>query len=76
MCSWILVTFSGPGTNILKDETLKKVAEKYDKTPAQIALRYLWHLGIIFIPKTANKNRMIENFNVFDFKLMEQDIKI
>jgi diketogulonate reductase-like aldo/keto reductase len=68
--------FGGPGANVLKDETLKVVAEKYGKTPAQIALRYLLHLGIIVIPKSANKNRMSENFNVFNFELMEQDIKL
>ena len=68
--------FGGPGANVLQDETLKKVAAKYGKTPAQIALRYLLHLDIIVIPKTANKNRMIENFNVLNFKLMDEDIKL
>ena len=52
------------------------VAAKYGKTPAQVLLRYLLHLGIVVIPKTVNKNRMIENISIFDFKLMEQDLKL
>ena len=68
--------FGGPGANVLQDETLKKVAEKYGKTPAQISLRYLLHLGIIVIPKSANKNRINENFNIFNFELLDQDIKL
>jgi diketogulonate reductase-like aldo/keto reductase len=52
------------------------VAAKNGKTPALILLRYLLHLGIIVIPKTAKKTRMIENLNVFNFKLSDEDIKI
>ena len=68
--------FGGKGTKSLKDNTLKMVASKYGKTPAQILLRFLLHLGIIVIPKTSKKNRMIENLNIFNFKLMDEDIKI
>ena len=68
--------FGGKGTKSLKDNTLNMVASKYGKTPAQILLRFLLHLGIIVIPKTSKKNRMIENLNIFNFKLMDEDIKI
>lgn len=68
--------FGGPGAYCLQDNTLKMVAAKYGKTPAQVLLRYLLHLGIIVIPKTVSKERMIENLNIFDFKLMEQDLKL
>ena len=68
--------FGGSGAYILQDETLKKVAAKYRKTPAQVLLRYLLHRGIVVIPKTVNKNRMIENLNIFNFKLMDQDLKL
>ena len=68
--------FGGTGAFCLQDNTLKKVAAKYGKTPAQVLLRYLLHLGIIVIPKTVSKERMIENLNIFDFKLMEQDLKL
>jgi diketogulonate reductase-like aldo/keto reductase len=68
--------FGGSGAMMLNDETLKSVAAKYQKTPAQILLRYLLHKSIVVIPKTANKNRMIENLNIFNFKLADQDIKL
>ena len=68
--------FGGSGARMLQDNTLKMVAAKYNKTPAQVLLRYLLHLGIVVIPKTVNKNRMIENLNIFNFKLTEEDIKI
>ena len=68
--------FGGTGARMLEDNTLKMVAAKYGKTPAQVLLRFLLHLGIVVIPKTVNKNRMIENLNIFNFKLMDQDIKL
>ena len=68
--------FGGTGASILKDNTLKMVASKYGKTPAQILLRYLLHFGILVIPKTVSKSRMIENINIFNFKLRDEDIKL
>jgi len=55
------------------NETLAKIGKKYGKTPAQVALRYMMDLGIVCIPKTVHKERMEENFKVFDFKLTEED---
>ena len=53
---------------------LKEIADKYGKTAAQVILR--WHLqrGIVVIPKSTHKERMEENFNVFDFKLSDGDM--
>ena len=53
---------------------LKAIAEKYDKSVAQVILR--WHLqrGIVIIPKSTHIERMEENFNVFDFTLSEEDM--
>ena len=68
--------FGGPGGKLLNDQTLKSLASKNHKTPAQILLRYLLHLGIVVIPKTAKKSRMIENLNIFNFSLSDADIKI
>lgn len=55
---------------------LKNIGEKYNKTVAQVILR--WHLqrGIIIIPKSTHKERMEENFNVFDFKLSDDDMNV
>ena len=68
--------FGGTGAKILKNETLIDVAKKYGKTPAQVALRYLLDLNIVVIPKSNHKNRMQENFNILDFKIKEEDMKI
>lgn len=54
---------------------LKTIGEKYGKSVAQTALRFLIQRGVIVIPKSARKERMIENFNVFDFALTNEDMQ-
>lgn len=54
---------------------LKEIGEHYKKTPAQVALRFLIQSGVVVIPKSVHKNRMIENFAVFDFCLTENEMK-
>lgn len=54
--------------------TVMAVGEKYGKTVAQTALRYLIQSGVIVIPKSVRRERMKENLNVFDFKLSESDM--
>ena len=68
--------FGGKGAKTLKDKALLEVSKKYKKTPAQIVLRYLFQLDIVIIPKTVNRDRMIENFDIFNFKINEEDMKI
>lgn len=53
---------------------LKDIGEKYGKAPAQTALRFLIQRGVIVIPKTTHRERMEENFNVFDFELSREDM--
>lgn len=64
------------GGELLKNETLVKLAEKYQKTASQIIIR--WHLdsGRIVIPKSSNHERIKENYNVFDFELDNEDIRL
>lgn len=57
------------------DAVLKKIGEKYGKSVAQVSLR--WHLqsGVIAIPKSARKERIEQNFDIWDFELSDEDMK-
>lgn len=61
--------------NLNKEMILFNIADKYHKTPAQIALRFLVQRGISVIPKSRRKERLIENINIFDFKLTNDEMK-
>lgn len=54
---------------------LTAIGEKYGKSAAQVVLRFLIQSDVVVIPKSTHKERMIENFNVFDFQLNEDDMK-
>ena len=58
-----------------ENPVIAEIAEKYQKTPAQVMLR--WHIqrGVVVIPKSTHIERMEENFNVFDFTLSDEDMK-
>ncbi|XP_059225422.1 aldo-keto reductase family 1 member B1-like [Stomoxys calcitrans] len=60
----------------LYDETAKDLAKRYNRTPAQICLRYLIQLGTIVIPKSVKKERIAENFDCFDFELSSADMDL
>jgi diketogulonate reductase-like aldo/keto reductase len=68
--------FAEGKNNLFEDETLKSVGAKYNKTNAQVTLRYLIQRDISVIPKTVNKDRMKQNFDIFDFTLSEEDMSI
>ena len=55
--------------------TLKELGQKYHNSAAQVALRFLLQSGVVLIPKSVHKNRMEENFNIFDFSLTEDEMK-
>jgi 2,5-diketo-D-gluconate reductase A len=58
-----------------QDETLQRLAEKYDKTPAQIMLRWNLELGTVPLPKANSLLHLKENLNIFDFTLDEDDME-
>ena len=70
--SWSPLAQGGEG--VFDQPLIQKLAEKYDKTPAQIVIR--WHLdnGLIVIPKSVTPKRIRENFDVFDFKLEKEEL--
>ena len=57
----------------LRKEPLLTIARKYNKTPAQISLRWLYEKKARSLPKTIHRERMIENINILDFELEEID---
>ena len=67
--------FAEGKNDIFNNETLKTIAVKYNKSVAQVILRWLTQRGIIAIPKSVRKERMKENFDVFTFELSETEMQ-
>jgi methylglyoxal/glyoxal reductase len=59
----------------MDDPRLQALAKKYEKTPAQIILRWAIQHGVSTIPKSANQARLKENFGVFDFEISAEDLR-
>jgi diketogulonate reductase-like aldo/keto reductase len=60
--------------NLFSNELLTGIGEKYGKSPAQVTLRYLIQRGISVIPKTVNRDRMVQNMDIFNFELTRKDM--
>lgn len=61
---------------LFTNETIAKIAAKYNKTVAQVILRWELQRGIVVIPKSVHIERMEQNLDVFDFKLTEEDMNV
>ncbi|MCP1103031.1 2,5-diketo-D-gluconate reductase A [Aequitasia blattaphilus] len=72
MMSW--GPFAEGKNDFFQNPVLAEVGARYGKTVAQVALRFLIQQGIVVIPKSTHKERMMENFDVFDFVLSEEDM--
>ena len=60
---------------LLDNEILKEIANKYNKSVAQVILRWDLQNGVVTIPKSTKEHRIIENASVFDFQLTEEDME-
>ena len=67
--------FAEGRNDIFKNELLASIGEKYNKSIAQVILRWLTQRGVVVIPKSVRKDRIAENINVFDFKLAAEDME-
>ncbi|MGL5977939.1 MAG: aldo/keto reductase [Erysipelotrichaceae bacterium] len=73
MQSW--ASFAEGRNGLFSNPTLQAIATKHQKSIAQVVLRWLVQRNIVCIPKSVNKDRMIENIQVFDFELDAQDME-
>jgi diketogulonate reductase-like aldo/keto reductase len=62
-------------TEVLSDETILELADKYDKSPAQIVLKWELQKGIVPLPKSKSRNHIIENLELFNWDLATEDMK-
>ena len=67
--------FAEGKNGIFQNELLLSIGKKYNKTIAQVILRWLTQRGVVAIPKSVRKERMEENFNIFDFELSVEDMQ-
>lgn len=63
-------------SNIFSNEVLAKIGKKYNKSNAQVSLRWHFQRGIVAIPRSSNKDHIKENLEIFDFELSEQDLNM
>lgn len=66
--------FAEGKNNFFSDPILSKIAAEHGKSVAQVALRFLIQRGVVVIPKSVRKERMAQNFDVFDFELTQSDM--
>ncbi|MCK0473903.1 aldo/keto reductase [Halalkalibacter sp. APA_J-10(15)] len=71
--SW--APFAEGRNNMFDNDVLTSIAEKHNKSVAQVVLRWLVQHEIVAIPKSVRKERIVENFDIFDFELSANDIK-
>ena len=67
--------FAEGKNNFFSTPLLKEIGEKHGKSVAQVALRFLLQSDVVVIPKSVRKERMQENFDIFDFELTEDEMK-
>jgi 2,5-diketo-D-gluconate reductase A len=67
--------FAAGRNEIFSNQTLAKIGEKYNKSIAQVCLRWHYQRGVVAIPRSSQKTHIIENLDIFDFELAETDMQ-
>jgi 2,5-diketo-D-gluconate reductase A len=66
--------FAEGRNNLFENDVLVSIGEQYSKSAAQVVLRWLIQRGIVAIPKSVHEERIVENFDIFDFELSNEDM--
>ncbi|ELY85478.1 aldehyde reductase [Natrialba taiwanensis DSM 12281] len=66
--------FAEGRNNLFENDVLVSIGEQYSKSAAQVVLRWLIQRGIVAIPKSVHEERIVENFDIFDFELSTEDM--
>ncbi len=66
--------FAEGRNNLFRNDILVSIAGKHNKSVAQVVLRWLTQRGVVAIPKSVHKERIMENINIFDFELNQDDM--
>lgn len=64
----------GRANEMFQESAVRKIAEKYGKSPAQVLLRFLVQNHVSVIPKSVHENRIVENIDIFDFELSAEEM--
>ena len=67
--------FAAGRNEIFTNQTLADIGKQYDKSIAQVCLRWHYQRGVVAIPRSSQKAHMIENLGIFDFELSKSDLQ-
>jgi len=71
--TWLGTSWN-PIPDLREHPNVIRIAQKYDKSPSQVMLRWQWQQGIVLNPRSRNRDHMIENLSIFDFELETEDM--
>ncbi len=74
--AWSPFGGEGQAATLLGSQTLVDIANKYNKTTAQVIIRWNLQRDVIVLPKSVTKERIISNYDVFDFELTQEELQI
>lgn len=72
--SYVELDMAKPEDSLMENDLIKEIATRYEKTPAQILLRWGAQRGTTIIPKSANLDRQKENLDIFNFNISQDDM--
>lgn len=73
--SYYSLGMADPSESVMENPVVTRIAKEVDRTAAQVLLRWGVQRGTSVIPKTSNRDRMVENLDIFDFKLTDQQMQ-